>query len=217
MKSVVIVLDFDGTVANTMPKLEEIAVKLMTREYGLTEKEARTKYVYTTGLPFVQQIDTLFPGNPKNKHVVEQFEKEKIEKIFEQPLFPDAKETIRKLKEAGYIVCISSSTFQPTIEKYFKLKNVEADLILGYREGFEKGRDHFEYIKQKFGVNSDNLIFVGDSLKDAERAVQNNVKFIAKLGLFKPEEFKKIAPECPIINNLTELINKVQMYDVEDC
>lgn len=217
MKSVVIVLDFDGTVADTMPKLEEIAVKLMTREYGLTEKEARTKYVYTTGLPFIQQIDTLFPGNPKNKHVVEQFEKEKLEKIFDQPLFPDAKETIRKLKEAGYIVCISSSTFQPIIERYFKLKKVEADLILGYRKGFEKGRDHFEYIKQKFGVNSDNLIFVGDSLKDAQRAVQNNVKFVAKLGLFKTEEFKEIAPECPVINNLSEVINKVQMYDVDNC
>ncbi|NHJ86792.1 MAG: hypothetical protein FK734_15115 [Asgard group archaeon] len=208
-----ITLDFDGTTADTMPTLEKIAVKLMVANYNLEVEVAREKYQKTTGLPFVQQMDILFPDNPKNTKVVEEFEKEKIESIFDLPLFDDTLDTIRKLREKGYLVAISSSTIQPTIEKYCELKNLEVDAILGYHEGFEKGKDHFDFLMSKFDLLPENLVYIGDSLKDCERAQNNDILFIGRIGMFTEDDFNKISKSKLLINELKELITLIPIID----
>ncbi|MCK5159742.1 MAG: hypothetical protein KAR08_11320, partial [Candidatus Heimdallarchaeota archaeon] len=102
-----VTLDFDGTTADTMPTLEEIAVKLMVKHYELETEDARAKYQITTGLPFEQQMELIFPDDPNNEVVISKFEKEKIESIFDLPLFNDAKKTIDLFREMDYLVAIS--------------------------------------------------------------------------------------------------------------
>lgn len=201
-----VTLDFDGTTADTMPTLEEIAVKLMTKYYELETEDARKKYQITTGLPFEQQMEIIFPDNPNNKLVISQFEKEKIESIFDLPLFKDAKSTIALLREKGYFVAISSSTTQPIIEKYCKDKELIVDQIVGYRIGFEKGKDHFDFLKEEFNLSAEELVYVGDSLKDCERAQNNDIVFIGKTGMFSREDFNKISKSKIVISDLEELI-----------
>ena len=201
-----VTLDFDGTIADTMPTLEEIAVKLITKYYELETEDARTKYQITTGLPFEQQMEIVFPENPNNKLVISQFEKEKIESIFDLPLFNDAKSTINLLRELGYLVAISSSTTQPIIEKYCKKNELIVDQIVGYRIGFEKGKDHFDFLKKEFNLKAEELVYVGDSLKDCERAQNSDIVFIGKTGMFTREDFNKISKSKIIISDLKELI-----------
>jgi len=201
-----VTLDFDGTTADTMPTLEEIAVKLMTKYYELETEDARKKYQITTGLPFEQQMEIVFPNNPNNKLVISQFEKEKIESIFDLPLFKDAKSTIALLREKGYFVAISSSTTQPIIEKYCKDNELIVDQIVGYRMGFEKGKDHFDFLKEEFNLSAEELVYVGDSLKDCERAQNNDIVFIGKTGMFSREDFNKISKSKIVISDLEELI-----------
>lgn len=201
-----VTLDFDGTTADTMPTLEEIAVKLMVKHYELETEDARSKYQITTGLPFEQQMEIIFPDNPNNKLVISQFEKEKIESIFDLPLFKDAKSTIDLLREKGYLVAISSSTTQPIIEKYCKEKELIVDQIVGYRMGFEKGKDHFDFIKEEFNLSTEELVYVGDSLKDCERAQNNDIVFIGKMGMFSREDFNKISKSKIVISDLEELL-----------
>ena len=201
-----VTLDFDGTTADTMPTLEEIAVKLMVKHYELETEDARAKYQITTGLPFEQQMEIVFPDNPNNKLVISQFEKEKIECIFDLPLFKDAKSTIDLLREKGYLVAISSSTTQPIIEKYCKEKELIVDQIVGYRMGFEKGKDHFDFLKEKFNLSAEELVYVGDSLKDCERAQNNDIVFIGKTGMFSQKDFNKISKSKIVISDLEELI-----------
>ncbi|MBD3191487.1 MAG: HAD hydrolase-like protein [Candidatus Heimdallarchaeota archaeon] len=200
-----ITLDFDGTTANTMPTLEQIAVRLMTNHYSLEKAEAVEKYRMTTGLPFEQQIELLFPEEEQNQTVIAQFEKEKIERIFDLPLFPDAKETINYLQNHNFLVAISSSTFQATIEEYCRLKGLEVDQILGYAKGFEKGKDHFDFLMKKFNLTPEEIIYVGDSLKDCERAQGSNILFIAKIGMFSKEQFDSISESKLAIYSLSEL------------
>lgn len=201
-----VTLDFDGTTADTMPTLEEIAVKLMVKHYELETEDARAKYQITTGLPFEQQMEIIFPDNPNNKLVISQFEKEKIENIFDLPLFKDAKSTIDLLREQGYLVAISSSTTQPIIEKYCKEKELIVDHIVGYRMGFEKGKDHFDFLKEEFNLSAEELVYVGDSLKDCERAQNNDIVFIGKTGMFSQEDFNKISKSKIVISVLEELL-----------
>ena len=201
-----VALDFDGTTADTMPTLENIAVRLLVENYQLEEEDAREKYRRTTGLPFEQQIGMIFPDNPINHEVISQFEKEKIEGIFNLPLFEDAKDTISTLRSNGFLVAISSSTTQPTIEKYCQIHDLYVDQILGYREGFEKGKDHFNFLFEKFAIESNEVVYVGDSLKDCERAQGSNILFIARIGMFNEEQFNQISKSKIAINNLNELI-----------
>ncbi len=200
-----IALDFDGTTADTMPTLERYAVELMVQYYALEEEDARTQYRSTTGLPFEQQIGMLFPGNENNSTVIEQFEQKKIEGIFDLPLFKDSIETITYLRANNYKVAISSSTTQPIIEKYCKLNGLEVDGILGYRKGFEKGKDHFNFLMREFDLSSTEIVYIGDSLKDCERAQNSDILFIGRIGMFSREQFDVLSKSHLYIKELVEL------------
>jgi len=210
-----IALDFDGTTADTMPTLEKYAVELMVQYYALETEEARTQYRSTTGLPFEQQMGILFPGNKNNETVIEQFEQKKIEGIFDLPLFADSIETITFFRENGIQVAISSSTTQPIIEKYCKLKGLEVDGVLGYRPGFEKGKDHFDFLMKEFKLSNKEVVYVGDSLKDCERAQNSDILFIGRIGMFSEEQFDTLSKSKLYIHELVELkeiIAKLNTY-----
>ena len=94
-----IMFDFDGTLIDSMPFLENNAVSLLTKYYSFSKEEARKKYRDTTGLPFVQQMELIAPSNPLNPSVVERFEEMKLDLIYEQHHFEDALTVLKTLKE----------------------------------------------------------------------------------------------------------------------
>ncbi|MHA1950346.1 MAG: HAD family hydrolase [Candidatus Thorarchaeota archaeon] len=200
-----VIFDFDGTLADSMPFLENIGVQVMMKYFEVDEADATERYRSTTGLPYEHQVKLNFPDNPKNEDAIEEFEKLKIEKIFEQELFPDSVDTVRKLREMGMDVFVSSSTFQPTIEGYFERKGI-LDLfkaIVGYRPGFEKGADHFNYINSIFNIQFDEMVFVGDSLKDYERA-KGFCTFIGILGMFNTQRFVEVGHNGRVVSKVSE-------------
>jgi len=203
------ILDWDGTVADTMPALTGIAVSLLTKCYELDPFRAKKSYVETTGLPFEQQIALMFPNNPRNREVVEEFEQRKKETFFDQRLFPDVIPVLKAFRAASIPVSVSSSTVQPLIEEYIcrnGMKNL-IDHVLGFRPGFEKGRDHFTYLVKKIGnLAFSDLLYVGDSLKDGERARSCGVPFIARVGMVSEDDFLAHFPGTTCIDNLVELI-----------
>jgi phosphoglycolate phosphatase-like HAD superfamily hydrolase len=206
-----IVFDFDGTLADSMPFLESIGVEIMMKYFDVSQEEATIKYRLTTGLPYEQQIEINFPSNPVNEKAIEEFEHMKIERIFEQELFSDAEETVRQLLKMKISVFVSSSTFQSTIEEYFRRLGI-LDLfgaVLGYRTNFEKGADHFNFIHENFRIPFDKMLFVGDSLKDYERS-KGFCKFMAVSRMFSPKDFSNLGFNGPIIFELTEVVSNVK-------
>jgi phosphoglycolate phosphatase-like HAD superfamily hydrolase len=208
MKDVrVLVLDFDGTVADTMAYLTELAAGLLVGRYGMDREAARRAYVDTTGLPFVQQMEILYPGDERNVETVRLFETDKRESMDRFDLFPDVRPTIAALGEAGIRVCVSSGNFADLIEEFIASRDLEFDLVMGFRPGFEKGRDHFEYAMKEFGSDPESTVFVGDSIKDGERAEEAGIRFIAKTGLVTREEFTARFREIPVVSALAELLH----------
>lgn len=206
-------LDFDGTVADTMPWLEENAVQLFLKNYEVSEDEARQKYRSTTGLPFEQQVELIFPNHHQNPSVIAEFEEQKVARMSEQQLFPETTQVLNQLKERGYIVAISSSTTKSIITAYVEEKGIAGSLdeVVGFRPGFEKGRHHFEYLMAKYHVSPDEMMYVGDSMKDMERAWQSKVRFVARLGpMFTAKDFQLTDDQgnlvqMPTISSLEEL------------
>ena len=92
-----IMFDFDGTLIDSMPFLEQNAVTLITSHYSFSKEEARMKYRNTTGLPFVQQMELIAPADPLNPSVVERFEQMKLDLIYEQQPFDDALTVLKTL------------------------------------------------------------------------------------------------------------------------
>ncbi len=205
-----VIFDFDGTLADSMPFLESIGVEMMMKYFGVSKEDATTRYRSTTGLPYEQQVKMNFPDHSNIEKAIEEFEKLKIDTIFEQQLFEDTEDTVRELKQMGIDVFVSSSTFQTTIEEYFRRLGTLSLFkgILGYRPGFEKGADHFDHIHSKYNIQFDNMLFVGDSLKDYERS-QGFCKFIGIVGMFSSDDFKSKGHLGITIRKLSEITSHI--------
>ena len=204
-KPKVCIFDFDGTLVNSMDHLMAIAGRTLEKTHGLTRSRAEHLYRLTSGLPFRQQVAKLFPDDPRNKAAVQQFEDEKKQGYSGHPFFDDAGETVRYLRDKGIRVVVSSSNQQEIIDGFVARGPITFDLVLGYRDRFTKGKCHFDYIQKTLGISTAGMLFVGDSLYDAGRALAENIKFVAKSGLTSRADFQTRYPTVPVIDRLSEL------------
>jgi phosphoglycolate phosphatase len=202
----VIILDFDGTVADTMPFLVDLAARLLRSRYGLLDSEARRAYIETTGLPFCKQIEIIFPGNPLNEATVREFEGEKLGHLGEFAFFPDALAVLAEIRIRGVKVCLSSGNYESLIREVLASRGVVVDLVMGFRPGFEKGPQHFRFAAETFAAQREQVVFVGDSIKDGLAAREAGISFIARAGLVSVEEIRRQLPGVPVVESLTEVL-----------
>lgn len=205
MKKKVFIFDFDGTIVNSMEKFADVAALVMPKRLEIDAATARRLYIETSGLPFHEQLEVLFPGNPANEETALEFEKTKLEGYFDEPLFDDAAETIEYLRKKGIKSVVSSNNFMNLVEEYVANAGVKFDMVLGFKEGFAKGQDHFAYVEKRLGISRDEMAFVGDSIKDGERARDFGIDFIAKEGTFKAEDFLANFPGARVMSKLSDL------------
>lgn len=204
-KKKVVVFDFDGTIVDSMGAFAEIAGQVMPRHFPVDIDAAKRLYLETSGVPFFEQLEIIFPGNPANTIASKEFEETKLKGYFREPLFGDAEETIRHLKKNGLKVIVSSNNFQHLVDRYVGETGIKFDMVLGFKDGFSKGEDHFAHIEKCLGVKREEMVFVGDSLKDGERAHSSGIGFIGKEGIFSKMDFKNKFPGVKVISGLSDL------------
>jgi len=210
----VVIFDFDGTIADTMPFLTELAVKLITENYNVSREEAERKYLETTGMDFAGQLETIFPNHSNNQEVAAIFEKKKLESIFGHSLFPDTILTLKYLKGKQIKSLICSSTKREIITKYSQLNKIDAlfDNLFGYEPNFKKG-DQIDFALQHYQLPPDKVLFVGDSLKDYDFAKDKKINFIAISKTFRKEDFQnKGALSVRSLTDLVKLFNTSENY-----
>lgn len=202
----VCVFDFDGTLVDSMGGFADLAAELCSEHYGLPKAQARLNYLSTSGLPFFQQLEVLWPGDRRNSRVSDLFEARKKQDYFSSPYFSEVPEAIDRLRKKGIKTVISSNNGQGVVEEYLQDKpRPRFDLVLGLKANFEKGRDHFQKIIEHYSVEPQQLLFIGDSLHDAHKALEFGVDFVARLGTFSRVEFETVAPSVRTVNNFDEL------------
>jgi len=203
----VALFDFDGTLVDTMDGFADLAAETLARTHGVEATWARKAYLVTSGLPFEQQCEVLFPRDPRNRIAVERFENGKIEGFFAEDFAPDVPMTIRFLRSRAVRVGISSNNYQTLLDRFVSRSgDVDFDVVLGARDGFFKGRDHFNHVEQTFSVRRQEILFVGDSLKDAEKALENGVMFVGRCGTFRASDFQAVDPGIPTVESIGELV-----------
>jgi phosphoglycolate phosphatase-like HAD superfamily hydrolase len=200
-----IVFDFDGTLVDTMQSFADTAADVMSTRHGVELSWARQQYLETSGIPFFQQLEVLFPGDEKNEAAAQEFEERKLDAFFNESFEHDVVNAIQALRAQGYSVAISSNNFQHLIDQFVQRESLTFDVVLGCRENFFKGTDHFHHLEEALQLRSDDLLFVGDSLMDGVRARENGVRFVGKTGTFGAEAFEQAHPGTPTVSRLSEL------------
>lgn len=203
-----IVFDLDGTLIDTMGAFADIAGELISEHYGWSFEQGRRRYLETSGVPFFQQLGILFLNDHRNMTVAEVFEKRKIASFMSEAISKKTLEILHTLKDREIFTAISSNNFDPLVKEFVHRENVPVDLALGYKPGFSKGRDHFDYLSRHFRIPFSRMLFVGDSLKDAKCALDCGVKFVAKLGTFTEPDFRIAfdSPHFPAIYEIHEML-----------
>lgn len=199
--------DFDGTIVDSMKELTIIASGLINKYYGFSISFAERLYIETSGLPFCQQMEIMFPGCEKNKIIVEIFENSKGENFWNYKIFPDTAMIMDYLRGKGILVVLSSNNFRDVIDRFLKKQNIIVDEVLGFdaKNGLCKGRPHFDFINLKYGIGYKNITLVGDLLKDGEKAISNSVRFMGRTGIITRDRFISTFGNIRIIDELTEL------------
>ena len=73
----VLLCDLDGTLIDSMPTLADLATEVIEDRYGTPRILARELYLATCGLPFVKQLEEIFPEDPRNAEASADFEARK--------------------------------------------------------------------------------------------------------------------------------------------
>ena len=207
MKSAII-FDLDGTIIDSMDEFSDIASAVINKCYGTELSEARKQYFQTSGLPFFEQIEVLHPGDERNAGAAEEYESTKKKTYLSKKAYPDAVDALEYLRSKRIKTVVSSNNFQGLVSDLTDKLGLKFDLVLGWRENFAKGKDHFKFVQEKFACRPDEMIFVGDSLKDSDKARDFGIDFIAKTGTFSRKDFEDYGGKAiTIINTLSDLQN----------
>jgi len=163
---VVVMYDYDGTVADTMPAHADLAEACINTHFGMSIPEAREKYLNTAGIPFDCQLEKIFPKSTslQREACVKEYHERKMTYVYKNPKeFPQVAKVIKRLRNHPNIIqIISSSTEENIINEWVKKTGNDVYMVLGRESGSKI--DHISKIKEN--IPGAVIVFVSDSHGD---------------------------------------------------
>ena len=181
----VVIVDFDGTIADSMGPLTRLAVTVIHEELGLGVDEARSGYLASTGADFATQLGEIdrFDG-PGRTRGVHRFEVSKPELMDGVDPFPDLRAFLEELQAAGVEVCICSSTRLELVRQWIDRHRLGEHFRVV--DGWLRGRDKTAQVRSVLdwsGRPPDRCLVVGDSRRDGQLAASIGMRF---RGVLRP-------------------------------
>lgn len=175
-----VVLDFDGTLVDSMPALTELGTDVISKHYGLSLIESMRRYLAHTGAPFFQQLELAFPNDHRNDMAAREFEERK-------PAVYDGIDTVEDVVEflhdvAGFIrLGLVSSTSREVGERVFARLDL-AHLFDGWWFNPTAHADAKELglstLVRLWELDPSEVLFVGDSARDEVYAQRAGTQFM---------------------------------------
>lgn len=203
-----VALDLDGTVADTMPGLQELAVGLFVERYGLPEVEACERYRETIGAPFERQLEQIFPKDKRNERTALNFRALKFRSLRTAQPFTDVREALRLLLTYGWVVFIVSSTELRWVNWFIERNHLEflVTNVLG-NEGGDTKAAQISSLVDELKLLPCEVTLIGDAPLDAEYARQAGVSFLAVTTTFPKEIFDR--RDLPSEPSLLEAVRRL--------
>jgi phosphoglycolate phosphatase-like HAD superfamily hydrolase len=201
----VLLCDLDGTLIDSMPTLADLATEVMESTYGTPRMLARELYLATCGLPFVKQLEEIYPGDPRNAGASDLFEGRKPAMCDQIRMPAETRRALDRMRAMGVRIVVSSNNGTTNVETFARNSAFGFDLALGFGGGLAKGRPHLDAASKEFGVSRKEVLFVGDSLHDGEIAEREGIPFVGVATTFSPERFQLRFPHAPVIRRFASL------------
>ena len=201
----ILLCDLDGTLIDSMPTLAEIAAEVMAEVYATPAVLARELYLATCGLPFAAQLEEIYPGDPRNAGASDTFESRKPARCNAIAMPAETRRALGTLRKGGVKIAVSSNNGIENVQAFARASRFPFDLVLGFGGGLAKGRPHFDAASRFFGLDRQEMLFVGDSLHDGEIAEREGVPFVGLATTFSPERFMLRFPHVPVIRRFAAL------------
>jgi HAD superfamily hydrolase (TIGR01662 family) len=175
----VIIFDFDGTIADTMPFSFGRSLELLKNEkIDLPEKEILRKIRSNSYLELMREFKLSWLRIPFIIKIVKQTQKELYHEIDKIGTFPGMKNLLKDLKKKGYRIGILSSNMLRNVRKFIKKNDLNFFDIL-YCESNILGK-HQTFIKmmKKYSLTPDEIIYIGDEIRDIVASHRVGIKMI---------------------------------------
>lgn len=176
MKRRLLCFDMDGTIVNSMPMLEDIATEVIQAFYGKTEAIARASYRRTTGHPFRDQLEILFPYHETNDRAAETYEQQHEHHCPTFELAPNISMVLHHAQELGHVTALVTSTDRRFVKTMLQLNTLDFDFVGGWMPDYPKSAQMTEAMKL-LHVYEDTILF-GDTLADAQVAFDFLIPFV---------------------------------------
>jgi choline kinase/phosphoglycolate phosphatase-like HAD superfamily hydrolase/phosphatidylglycerophosphate synthase len=203
-----VAFDFDGTVADSMGSLAELAAELLGRELGMPRNEATKRYLATAGDDFRTQLDLIADGRPCLDEIAVAFEAAKEDLMGGFRPFADAGAAFERLGRAKVPALVCSSTRVELVQAFCRRFGLaqHATAVDGWRP------DHTKVAQLRawtaaIGLAPNDVLFVGDAVRDPAIARAAGVRFV---GLARPGHPDAFAGSgIPVVTSLTDLARLV--------
>ena len=199
-----VALDFDGTVADSMGFLTDLAVELLVGELGFERAEAARQYLATAGSEFSTQLDELAPGQPRLAEVAGRFEAEKSRWMGGCELFSDVVPAVERLAAADIPVLLCSSTRVGLVREFCQ----RYGLLDRFASVDGWGLGHGKSVQLVSGVAAagfagHEVVFVGDTRRDADVARAAGTRFVGLVRAGHPDALA--GSGAKVVGSLSEL------------
>ncbi|MGC8684984.1 MAG: HAD-IB family phosphatase [bacterium] len=205
-----IIFDLDGTLIDSFSAIYE-SFNYTMKGLGLPEYSYED-VLKTIGLPLEEVMGSI-KGVEDPKYAVSMF-RSRYEEVYlkKTRLLDGVKEVLEKLYETGYTMAVSTNKLGKYsrsilehlgIAKYFKT-------VVGVGDGLRNKPypDTIEKIISDLGIKREDIVYVGDSLVDAQTAINANIKFIGVAT--GPVPFKELVKSNADI--VVNSFNKIPVY-----
>lgn len=161
--------DFDGTLVDTMPALTSAGTLVIAKHYGVSGADAYAMYVSTVGVSFRDQLEELFPGDPKNLDAESDFWDYHVEAYVRlERAFPGVYELLETLLAEGHVCWVVTSSPSALVDAPARRVLPFGVRVLGREKGTK-----VEQLRR-----CQAHVFFGDTKRDAEFAQEAGCDFV---------------------------------------
>lgn len=204
----VIVFDFDGTIADTIPISITILKRLATKYYHKTIDEKLVQELRDKSIPEIFKL--LDISIIKLPFIARKARKELNKEIAYLKPIKGIPDLLEQLKKQGQILGIVSSNSKESIMKFLQSNNLEVfDFIYTNSRIFGKSNS-LKRLLRRNKWSAENAIYIGDEIRDIEAARKAKIKIISVTwGANSLDKLTSCGPDF-VANSPEELLSLFQ-------
>jgi len=200
-----LIFDFDGTLADTLAFTINAASEINRSLYLLSdEKIDFEKFRSTDTIEFFKDLEI---PTYKLLFFLYKYQRKQSREIDKVQVFQGLPEVLKNLKKNGVGLGIATSNSTKNVKLFLKNNNLDMfDFIYSSIDYFHKNRIIERAIK-KYGMEKENVIYVGDEIRDIKAAKEAGIKVASVTWGYNFENvLSKYKPDF-IINRPEDLLN----------